>query len=192
MFLVRKWRSSLATNFATSKGASQTTADEANLELQEFEDRVLLRVKFSCLLGEGPRLASDAGREYQGLFEKLPAGWSLTEEGWVEPIFEHQHPASRLSSSEGDIVAVEYETGLELLLIAYALDQGTELVRWAWKEWTKRREDTRRAGGARGQDALSVEETKWAPDGTVTHRRITFSAGQVNDEVIRKYITAGT
>ena len=162
--------------------------DRGSVELQEFHDRAVLRIKFACLLDEGPRLASDAGREYQGLFDELPAGWSLTEKGSVEPIFEHKHSASRLSSSEGDIVAVEYETGLELLLIGYALTQGTELVCWAWKEWRNRREETRRAGKARGQDALSFEETIWAPDGTVTHRRVTLSADQVNDDVIQKYV----
>jgi hypothetical protein len=169
------------------------TASADEIGLQEFQERAVLRIKFSSLLGEGPRLTSDAGREHRGFFDNLPAGWSVTERARVEPaIFEHRHNASRLSSSEGDIVAIEYETGLELVLIAYALGEGTRLGIWAWKEWRQRRGKAREEGVARGQDAVSFETTTWEPTGAVTQRRVTFAGDQVDDEVIRKYMTGAS
>jgi hypothetical protein len=163
-------------------------ADQGPVELQEYEDRAIMRIKFACLLGQGPRLVTEANREYPGLFDGLPAGWSLTEEGWVEPIAEHRHSALRRSSADGDIVAVQYETGLELLLIGFALSQSADLVRSLWKEWRHRRETARRAGGTRGGDALSFEQTTRAPDGTATHQRVTVPAELVNDELIQRLI----
>jgi hypothetical protein len=81
------------------------------VELQEFEDRAALRVKFASLRGKGPHLVSDAVQEYAGFFDELPAGWSVTEEGQVETLTEHIRHARRLSSQDGDVVVVEHETG---------------------------------------------------------------------------------
>jgi hypothetical protein len=69
------------------------------VELQEFEDRAALRVKFASLRGEGPHLVSDAVHEYAGFFDELPSGWSVTEEGQVETLTEHIRQARRLSST---------------------------------------------------------------------------------------------
>jgi hypothetical protein len=169
------------------------TTDQGALKLQAFEDRVLIRIKFACLFDKGPSLVSDAGSEYDQLFAELPDGWSVTETGSVEPIRYHAHPATRLTSrSEGDIVAVEYETGLELLLIAYALDKGTALVCWTWAEWRRRRGKLRRAGSVRGEEELRIETTHSGPDGTVTYHRTTIPAELVTDEAVQKLIQTST
>jgi hypothetical protein len=165
----------------------------AKPELQAFEDRPVLRVKFASLRGDGPHLVSDASTEYQGLFDELPAGWSVTEEGLVETITEYSRRAWRLSSDEGDIVAVEHETGLELLVISVGLAETTvKLVSWAWKRWKARRDESRplrTAPPAPGNDAVVFERTTLAPDGTRTQHKVTVPADLVTEDLILRSVT---
>jgi hypothetical protein len=170
---------------------------EGAVDLQRFEDRTVLRIKFASLLGEGPRFVGDAGVEYQGFFDALPDGWSITGQGLVETINEYVRTATRLSSEAGDVVLVEHETGLEILFAVGAgaalFEQGVELTRWAWSRWQERREQTkparRSARPEAGTDALIVERTTRAPDGTVTQERAMIPGSRVSDELLAAYLT---
>jgi hypothetical protein len=164
----------------------------ANVALQEFEDQAVLRIKFASLRGEGPQFVSDAISEYEGLFDELPAEWSQTEKGAVQTSWGFHQIAWRLSTPDGDVVAVEHETGLEILVISAGLaEKAAKRVSWAWKRWKERREQTkatRAASGTPGEDALVVEQTIWAADGTRTQNRVTVPPTLVSDDLILKYM----
>src|SRR5262245_30471849 len=64
--------------------------------LQEYEDHPDLRIKFASVRDDGIRLVSDAVAEYEGLFDELPEGWSITEEATVDTISDHTRTARRL------------------------------------------------------------------------------------------------
>lgn len=165
-----------------------------NVPLQDFEDRSALRIKFASVRGEGPHLVSDASGEYAGLFDGLLEGWEVTEEGSVETITEYQRHAWRLSSEDGDVVAVEHETGLEILVISVGLaETAAKLVVWGWRTWKQRRDESRPArttpAVAPGNDAVVFERTTQAPDGTRTQSRVMVPANLVTDELILRYVT---
>jgi hypothetical protein len=164
------------------------------VELQEFEDRAALRIKFASLRDQGPHLVPDASEEYAGFFDELPAGWSMTEEGHIETLAEHTRHARRLSSSDGDVVVVEHETGLEILVLSVGLaETAVKLVSWGWRKWKERRGETRplrtAPQGAPGNDAVVFERTTWAPDGTRTLSRVTVPADQVSEDLILRHVT---
>lgn len=165
------------------------------VELQKFEDQAALRIKFASVLGEGPRLVSDASQEYEGFFEEPPEGWSVTEEGMIETISEYMRGAVRFSSTDGDVVMVEHETGLEILVMSVGLaESASRLISWSWKRWKKRRDASkpeRDAGGyPAGNDTVVIERTTIQANGTRDQTRVTVPASLVTEELIMKYMTS--
>jgi len=173
----------------------------AIMELQEFEDQADLRIKFASMKGQRP--LSDAGPEYDGLFrdkdgrpaEWLPVGWQVGDTAMVETLFEHTRQAWRVHSDVGDIAAVEHETGIEILVaigIGLSVNAITGFTTSAWREWRRRREQTRewREGLPQGpsEDRLVIERTVELPDGTRTHHKSTVPAQLVTRELIERLV----
>jgi hypothetical protein len=166
------------------------------VDLQHYEDRTAIRIKFAS--EKGRRLVSDATGEYQDLFigpagqaAWLPPGWEVDPGGMIDTLTEHKRPAWRLRSADGEVVAVEHETGIEVLLaigIGVSTQAVVGLTKALWKEWRQRRGGSRTLrqegyGGA-GDDALRVETTVEAPDGTRTQRTLSIPASLVDDKRI--------
>ena len=162
------------------------------VELQEFEDRAALRVKFASLRGEGPHLVSDAVHEYAGFFDELPAGWSVTEERQVEtspstsarrddsPARGRRRGRARDRARDprhlGELGGDRREVGF----------LGLEEV-----EGTARRDEAPRTAppGGPGNDAVVFERTSWAADCTRTLSRVTAPADSVDEDLILRYLT---
>jgi hypothetical protein len=112
------------------------TVDQANV----LEKNTALRIKFAGITDFGDR-THDANEEYDEFFSEsdLPTGWSVDEVGEINTRSESFRPAWQLSNGQTELVAVEHETGLELLLISVMVPlvypDVKKLVVWGWKRW---------------------------------------------------------
>ncbi len=171
------------------------------MELQYFEDQADLRIKFASM--SGFRFVGDAVMEYQGLFldedgrrpDWLPPKWDVGDQETVDTRSEYIRAAWSLRSKDGDIAAVEHETGLEILVVigtGLAVNAISGLVAVAWKEWRRRREqfrDHREKGPLpRSEDRLVVERTVESPDGTRTYQKTEIPAALVTDRIVERLI----
>ena len=86
-------------------------------EAQGLEHAAPLRLKFASLSDHG-ELQADANLDYPPFFAGLPEeGWTLTQLGLIETRTESAREAWELSDGQFGLVAVEHETGIELILI---------------------------------------------------------------------------
>jgi hypothetical protein len=106
---------------------------------QSVEVGTRLRIKFAAITPRGD-LVGDALEEYGSFFDELPPGWSAAR--LPEPIetrTEFFRPAWHLQGGEQDILAVEHETGVEILLIGVLTEVVAAsiiaLAIWGWKRW---------------------------------------------------------
>jgi hypothetical protein len=172
------------------------------VKLQEYELNAPVRLKFASM--RGWHVVGDASVEYGGFFDALPNGWQVVEEGSIETISEHSRSARRLKYGEAEVVAVEHETGLELLVVDLAVNIAASaivgLTVYLWGRWKTRRDATR-ADRARwqqvvSQDALTVERTVDSPDGTRVQQKLVVPASVLTDErfavEIRRVLTAAS
>jgi hypothetical protein len=107
------------------------TLDEA----QRLENAAPLRLKFA---GESNL------DDYAPFFESLPKeGWTPTQLGFIETRTESASEAWKLSDGQFEIVAVEHESGIELILVPILVGVAAPLLtdaikgflKWAWKRW---------------------------------------------------------
>jgi hypothetical protein len=162
------------------------------LDLQAFEDEATVRIKFASM--HGAHIAHDASQEYAGLCDGLPSTGVVTEAGFIETISEYSRPARRLKSGDTEVVAVEHETGLEILVVVGTNVVSTAVVGLAthlWSRWKQRRERTRAQVTSLGLDALVVEQMIESKDGTRIHNRVTIPPSEVtNDRLVAEIVQA--
>jgi hypothetical protein len=84
-------------------------------------------VKFASIDDRG-YLQGDSNQDYAPLFAALPGNWMQTPLGMVETRREYLLAASQLSDGESELVAVEHETGIELILIPVVTGLLTEAI----------------------------------------------------------------
>jgi hypothetical protein len=168
------------------------------MDFQRFEDESAIRIKFAS--ERGRRLLSDAlDTEYNGLFvgpagqaSWIPAEWTVGNAGLIETLSEHQQPAWHFTADGADVLAVEHETGIEVLILlpivtGLATNAITGLTKSLWKEWRRRRRTSEPVRqGYLGQEVLRVETTTERPDGTRSQRVVTVPAALVSDETFDK------
>lgn len=103
-----------------------------------------LRVTFAGYTDRGYPLG-DSNELYLDFFSPLPEGWLAEEVGVVETRTHDRLFAWEVSTGDVKIVAVQHETGLELILLGAAANLVSEaavlLVKWAWNRWKGRRRD---------------------------------------------------
>jgi hypothetical protein len=116
-------------------------------ETQRLVTASPLRVKFQNVAPDGSEYAG-SGREYPFFWDDPPDGWRVDGTSRVEtpggPSL-----ATVLRSDGGEVlVAVEHETGLEIVLPVLApiaakaaSTAAVAVVEWAWSRWRKRRAD---------------------------------------------------
>jgi hypothetical protein len=109
---------------------------------QILEREAAFRIKFASIQDDGV-YASDSAGVYRAFFAETPEGWRLSNEApLIETRADHQRTARVLSRDQVRVVAVEHETGLEMLVGAGVnlTSAGiTALVAWAWKRWRESR-----------------------------------------------------
>lgn len=111
---------------------------------QQVESGAELRIKFAGLTTHG-EVRGDALEEYQSFFDEMPDGWHAIQVGWVEWRTDPQYklPAWHVTNGATSIVAVEHETGVELLIagvVVNVVSAGVlQLAKWAWRRWNERR-----------------------------------------------------
>ncbi len=110
---------------------------------QQAEKATPLRIKFASMNDRGD-LQYDAHDEYDPLLAALPSPWRAERLGEVTTRRDAEREAWLVTDGKHHLVAVEHETGLELLLLGVAtglaVNALTGLAKWAWKEWRKLRE----------------------------------------------------
>jgi hypothetical protein len=113
-------------------------------DAQRLELAAPLRLKFASFNEQG-NLWPNSDPDYPPFFEALPPGCERTELGLIETRREHRQRASRLSDGQFELLAVEHETGIELILIPVGVGLLTnaiwEFTKWAWKRWQQVRSD---------------------------------------------------
>lgn len=89
------------------------------MDLQQFHDSYTIRVKYAISNEDDLTQYESNSINYSSLWDGLPEGWKTIEEGQVNPnkIHRRLHNARLISTPVGDLLAVEHETGLELLII---------------------------------------------------------------------------
>ena len=137
------------------------------MEAQQYEDRSNVRIKFASIDDNG-MLMGDSHHEYETLFDDLPEQWSVEEAGVVTTSQEGDHRAWILRSETEELIAVEHETGVEILVGVGVNVISTGVVAfagWAWKKWR----DSRAQGiqsGNQVEPSLVVESVEDRfPDG---------------------------
>lgn len=113
--------------------------DLTSEKAQRIELETRFRIKFAAIDLRGD-LVGDAHDEYRSFFDQLPPGWSATMlPDQIETRTEHLRPAWHLTNSEQEVLAVEHETGVEILLIGVLTTVIAEgliaFTRWGWKRW---------------------------------------------------------
>ena len=115
---------------------------------QKFQDRNKLRIKFASI-DEYGILTRDASEEYAFLERPLLKGWTAAPAEAVKVVRRDRHSTWRLRTESETIVAVQHETGLEILLavgVNVASAAVIAFVAWAWKKWRESRAQQIRAG----------------------------------------------
>jgi hypothetical protein len=143
------------------------------VSLQEYEDHYAVRVKFACVdKRDHTSLVRYASEEYEGFFREPPLlGWKVGRKNSVRTRGESRRPARQLRGPSGeDFVAVEHETGLEILMLAMALPGTAVAVVQLLDRWRDRR---RRRKHPTVEDVVVVERRETASDGTITSTTIT-------------------
>jgi hypothetical protein len=111
---------------------------------QQLEESAPLRIKFAAMNDRGD-LISDASEEYLRFFSPLPGDWRASSLGTISTRREYMQPAWLVSQGEFSLVAVEHETGIELILVgivtAVLSDAATSFIKWAWGRWQELRKD---------------------------------------------------
>jgi hypothetical protein len=111
-------------------------------QANQLELSTVLRIKFASTEPNG-NVYADASTEYDGFFTELPAGWQASPIGLIQTRTEATRDAWHLGNDEVEVVAVEHETGLELLLLGVATGLAvngiTALAGWGLGRWRKRR-----------------------------------------------------
>jgi hypothetical protein len=114
-------------------------------EANQLERTTPLRIKLAALDIRGA-VIPDSHEEYQDFLADLPPGWEVNGIGMIETRTESQRRAWHLSHQQSSLVAVEHETGLELLLdpaiIAAATPAIIDFCKWATDRWKGRRQGT--------------------------------------------------
>jgi hypothetical protein len=118
------------------------------LEANAVERTTPLRVKFAFLDARGGAFP-DATADYDDFYADLPAGWRAEKIGDIETRTENQKEAWYLTDGQTEVVAVQHETGIEILLVlvvapvaANLVADGIKtLVKWGWHKWNKRRQE---------------------------------------------------
>ena len=130
---------------------------------QALELATELRIKFASMDSRGD-LRGDSYEEYVRLFSELPTPWSMEDLGRIVTRTEHTRAARHLTNGQIDLLAVEHETGVEVLLFGeasgVAVDAITGFAKWAWKRWRGLRE-----GGWKHDPSFVVEVPRTAGSG---------------------------
>lgn len=137
------------------------------MKTQEYQDMYQFRIKFAAMTDQG-YLNGDAFEEYDALFQHLPDEWLIEETGLVTVGQSGQHRSWLLRHESHEIVAVEHETGVEILIsigVNIASTVIIEFTAWAWKRW---RDSRARAivAGHKVEPSLHIESVEERfPDG---------------------------
>lgn len=132
------------------------------MELQTFQDRHVVRIKFA-IVDQGS-MTSYAGEQsnYAPFWSKFPDTWVELSSGEILPsTTSSPHTAKHFSTPFGDVVAVEYETGLELLALGIAAAGAAASIYQAYQIW---RANRNRTSTIATEDLLEIETR--SPDGT--------------------------
>lgn len=108
-------------------------------QAQQLESTTELRIKFAGMNRRGD-LIGDAHDEYPKFFgEQLPSGWSAAKLGEIETRTEAKRDAWHLTNGQIDLVAVQHETGVEILLVGVATNLISAgliaFAAWGWRRW---------------------------------------------------------
>lgn len=122
------------------------TPDEAG----RLEQAAPVRIKFASLDRYGDPI-SDSNAGYPQFFTHLIDNWHAVQMGDIETRdasrlgHTEMHRAWCLSNGDLNLLAVEHETGIELIGVEVAVgilsDVAINFLRWAWRRWREVRSD---------------------------------------------------
>ena len=152
-------------------------------EAQRTEGACDLRIKFAAITPWGD-IVGDADDEYDHVFDVLPEGWRASRLGLIETRTEAERMAWHLTDGRVDLVAVEHETGLELLLIPIAINVASAAIlgftKWGWRRWRELRQDPPHP---KEDPSLVIEVPR--PDGGLSPIRLIVPPPVTDDDMAR-------
>ena len=156
------------------------------MNLQDYQDGYTTRFKFAITEEKCNTSYVSEQSDYSNVWKNLPDGWLTVNNGHVTPSSQdHLQPARLISTPSGDILAVEHETGLELLAVGIAAASATAAIFQAYQAW---RANRNRVSSPPTDDALVVE-TRRGKDDIVTV--ITIPAHLVTPELLSRLVAEG-
>jgi len=163
------------------------TLDEA----RKLEQAAPLRIKFASLDGYG-NLIGDSNDGYSQFFTRLLDNWHAVQIGDIETRdasqldYGEMHPAWDVGDGESKLLAVEHETGIELILVGIATgilsDAATNFLRWAWRRWHEVRSDLPHPTVS---SSLIIEVPRTDPDAPPVRLIV---GSPVSDEELARYL----
>lgn len=165
------------------------------MNLQDMHDRRLLRVKYAITSDDDLTQYISSAPNYQTIWTKLPDGWTTIEQGTVVPqVNMGPHTARLISTPAGDIVAVEHETGLEIVAVSASVVSAAAAVVALFQTWrsNRRTQAGTTPGMNQGRDAIVIETRNEQPDGVVVSKTTTIPAHLVTTEAVTRLMSSGT
>ena len=162
-------------------------------EAQQLESATELRIKFAAMDHRGD-LKADAHDEYPKFFvEQLPSGWSAARLGKIETRTEATRDAWHLTNGQIDLVAVQHETGVEILLVGVATNLISAgliaFTAWGWRRWRDLRKNPPHP---KVDPSFVIEVPRKASAGGVLPPLRLIIPQPVSDADISRYVAAAT
>ncbi len=160
------------------------------MNLQEFHDRYTLRVKYAISTDNDLTKYKSINTDCNPLWTALPEGWKIIEEGGVLPRTDTvEHPARLISTPSGDVLAVEHETGLEIVAVGAAVVSAAAAVVGLFQTWRSNRRTP--LTPIQGRDAMVIEVRVQKPNGVITTTTTTIPAHLVTDKEVARLLSGG-
>ncbi len=165
------------------------------MNLQDFHDRHSLRVKYAISTDNDLTQYMSVAPDYATLWTALPEGWTTIEKGTVNPRADMgSHLARLISTPAGDVVAVEHETGLEIVAVTASVVSAAAAVVALFQTWrsNRRTQAVSSPDPIQGRDAMVIETRSERPDGVVVSRTTTIPAHLVTTEAVARLMDSGS
>ena len=149
------------------------------MDLQQIQDDYQTRIKFA-ITSDSDISKDVSGNNHNGiLWDSTPDDWIEVDEGNVLPEpWTHPHTAKLFGTPAGDLMAVEHETGLEIIVAGAAVVSAASSVIALFQTWRSHRRADHEP------EALMVERRVEEPDGRVTLTTVHVPASLVTEEIL--------
>jgi hypothetical protein len=149
------------------------------MKAQEFANQPAIRIKLASVAAGGFLTSDATSEEYDPLFQELPTGWTIREDGQITTRAEGSRRAWLLDKDGVEIAVEAHETGVEIVLgvagviaagvaVDLAKDAVVGFAKWLWRRWKGLRAEKEQKQTAVDPSLRLVCYTAQLPGGSIT------------------------